>query len=126
MRSEAEILDEIGRILQEGERDGSIHSNPPSKDYLKDVFPDETATDGESKTSTGSTEDSEDESQTAPLSKEQLGNLLNDFLDQLIASKPPAPASVDKQGKESCRNGCSSMSHTIRPVFPLRLEGSFC
>ena len=29
--------------------------------------------------------------------KEQLRNLLNDFLDQLIASKPPAPASMVQQ-----------------------------
>jgi hypothetical protein len=46
-------------------------------------------TDGQPQTSTASTDDSNEESRQAPLSKEQLGNLLNDFLDQLIDSKPP-------------------------------------
>jgi hypothetical protein len=34
--------------------------------------------------------------QTAPLFNEQLRNLLNNFLDQLIASKTPAPAGMDQ------------------------------
>jgi hypothetical protein len=32
----------------------------------------------------------------APLTKEQLSGLLNSFLDQLIASKPPAPCAVSE------------------------------
>ena len=33
--------------------------------------------------------------QTSQLSKEQLRNLMNDFLDQLIAAKPHLPTSMD-------------------------------
>ena len=104
MRSGDEILDDMARLLQEGEEDGTIHSNPPSRRYLKGVFSDETATEGELKTSTASRENSKDESQPAPLSKDQLRNLLNDFLDQLIASQPPAKDSEDTQtGKSDIR-----------------------
>ncbi|HKF46075.1 MAG TPA: hypothetical protein VKB38_01870 [Terracidiphilus sp.] len=35
--------------------------------------------------------ESGDESSSASLSREQLRNLLNGFLDQLVASRPPAP-----------------------------------
>jgi len=90
MKSDAENLESKRRKFPKGERDGSIHFNPPREHDLKNVFPDETAADGESNTSAGSTENSEDESLLAPLSKEQLRDLLNHFLDQLIASKPPA------------------------------------
>lgn len=33
----------------------------------------------------------------SPLTKEQLKNLLTDFLDELPTSKPPAPARLDQQ-----------------------------
>lgn len=82
MRSDAERLTSLRRTFPEGEREGSIHFNAPSEHCFEDVFPNETVTDMDSS--------SEDEPQPARLSKEQLRNLLNDFLDQLIVSKPPA------------------------------------
>ena len=90
MRSEAEILADMERVLQAGERDGSIHSNPPSENYLKDVLPNETAKDAEPSAATTAVKHSEEKSQVAPLSREQLRNLLDDFLEQLAASKLPA------------------------------------
>ena len=89
-RSDDQILDDIARILQEGERDGSIHLNPPNENYLKDVLSVETAKDGEPSAATTAPEHSEELSQVAPLSREQLRGLLNDFLEQLAASKLPA------------------------------------
>jgi hypothetical protein len=42
-----------------------------------------------------------DESSPTRLSREQLRNLLNDFLGQLTTSKPPTPANTDQQQSES-------------------------
>ena len=79
MRSEEEILESLRQTFQEGIREGSIHTNPPPPNYLKNLLDEE-----------------HDESQQNPqLSEEQLRNLLSDFLDQLIASKPPAKDSED-------------------------------
>jgi hypothetical protein len=50
----------------------------------------EESRDAESKTTPGVTETSKDEADAVPLSKEQLRNLLSDFLHQLTVSKPPA------------------------------------
>lgn len=38
-RSPEEILADIHRIFEEGERVGAIHFNPPRKHYLADVAP---------------------------------------------------------------------------------------
>jgi hypothetical protein len=42
-------------------------------------------------------EQAQDQTATATLAKEQLRGLLNSFLDQLIASKPPGSPSRDQQ-----------------------------
>jgi uncharacterized protein len=85
----------------EGVEDGSIHFNLPPPNYLKKLLDEEQ--DEYRQPSTAETENSRDESQPAPLAKEQLRSLLSDFLDQLVASKPPAKP-----------EGWSSQSHENR------------
>jgi hypothetical protein len=76
----------------------TIFSTPSFEKPRSEPPPDETETamDGGPQPASASTDSSNDASQPAPLSKEQLRSLLNDFLDQLTA-KPPAPASADWQ-----------------------------
>jgi hypothetical protein len=96
-RSDAEILADLARELREGEEDGSIHSNPTSEYYLKDLLDDEQ--DECRKHSTASEEHSKDESQQEPpLTKEQSRSLLIDFLDQIAASKPSASTQEPDKG----------------------------
>lgn len=59
----------------------------------------ERATDGELQTPSTTEDNSNDESQPAPLSMEQLRNLLPDFLDLLIAS--PSPAATNESEDRS-------------------------
>src|SRR5215469_12570012 len=51
-------------------------------------------------------EQAQNQTEPAPLTKEQLRGLLNDFLDQLIASKLPTPASTPRaEPNEQFRDG---------------------